>query len=396
MALPERMKFGIFLAPFHWMGDNPTLCLERDMELLQLLDSLDYDEAWIGEHHSAGWETIASPEVFIAAAAERTKRIKLGTGVLSLPYHHPLMAANRMVLLDHMTRGRVMMGVGPGALVSDAYMMGIDPPTQRRRMDESLSIILRLMKSTEPITYESEWFTLKEALLHLRPYTRPHMPIAVAAAQSPSGMVVAGKHGAGVLSVSMPRAGVSIAVDPNDPTVRPPLREYWKIAEDTAAQHGQTMNREEWRLTIHVHLAESREEAREQARIGAGRYQREYFENTLGNMSGFDGPQDEIIDFMMETNQWCVGTPDDLIDFIYRLDEESGGFGGLLIQATEWATREQVFHSYELLARYVMPHFQGSLVNLKSSQEWSIDQRDYLQSLRRVSLQRARDDYKGG
>ena len=113
-------------------------------------------------------------------------------------------------------------------------------------------------------------------------------------------------------------------------------------------------------------------------------------------MSGFDGPQDEIIDFMIETNQWCVGTPEDLIDFIYRLDEESGGFGGLLIQATEWATREQVFHSYELLARYVMPHFQGSLVNLKSSQEWSIDQRDYLQSLRRVSLQRARDDYKGG
>ena len=212
MALPERMKFGIFLAPFHWLGDNPTLCLERDLELLQLLDGLDYDEAWIGEHHSAGWETIASPEVFIAAAAERTKNIKLGTGVLSLPYHHPLMVANRMVLLDHMTRGRVMMGVGPGALVSDAYMMGIDPPTQRRRMNESLGVILRLMTETEPITYESEWFTLKEALLHLRPYTRPHMPIAVAAAQSPSGMVAAGMHGAGVLSMSMPRAGVSVAV----------------------------------------------------------------------------------------------------------------------------------------------------------------------------------------
>ncbi len=194
MALPQRMKFGVFLAPFHRVGDNPTVGFERDLELLQWLDNLGFDEAWIGEHHSAGWETIASPEVFIAAAAERTKHINLGTGVISLPYHHSLMVANRMVLLDHLTRGRVMMGVGPGSLVSDAYMLGIDPPTQRQRMDEALGVIMRLLTETEPVTYEAEWFTLKEALIHLRPYTQPHFPIAVASAQSPSGMVVAGKH----------------------------------------------------------------------------------------------------------------------------------------------------------------------------------------------------------
>ncbi len=192
MALPQRMKFGVFLAPFHRVGDNPTVGFERDLELLQWLDNLGFDEAWIVEHHSAGWETIASPEVFIAAAAERTKHINLGTGVISLPYHHPLMVANRMVLLDHLTRGRVMMGVGPGSLVSDAYMLGIDPPTQRQRMDEALGVIMRLLTETEPVTYEAEWFTLKEALIHLRPYTQPHFPIVVASAQSPSGMVVAG------------------------------------------------------------------------------------------------------------------------------------------------------------------------------------------------------------
>ena len=129
MALPEHLKFGIFLAPFHPLGINPTLAFERDLELLQWLDALGFDEAWIGEHHSAGWETIASPEIFIAFAAERTRHIKLGTGVISLPYHHPLMVADRMVLLDHLTRGRVMMGVGPGALVTDAFMLGIDPAT---------------------------------------------------------------------------------------------------------------------------------------------------------------------------------------------------------------------------------------------------------------------------
>ncbi|MEE8303455.1 MAG: LLM class flavin-dependent oxidoreductase, partial [Candidatus Tectomicrobia bacterium] len=329
MALPERLKFGIFMAPFHPLGEDPTLALDRDLELIQWLDYLGFDEAWIGEHHSAGWEIIASPELFIATAAERTKHIKLGTGVISLPYHHPLMVVNRMVLLDHLTKGRAMMGVGPGALGTDAYMLGIDPLIQRQRMDEALGIVMRLLTATEPITYKSDWFELNEAQAHLRPYTRPHLPIAVAAAQSPSGMQLAGKHGAGVISVSVIR----------DPGTAPNLKSFWQIAEATAAEHGHTMKREDWRVVIHAHLAESRKAAIEQARIGAGHYQREYFENTLG-LFKIDGPADKIIDKMIEYGAWCVGTPDDLIAHIKRLDEESGGFGGLMIQATEWVTRE--------------------------------------------------------
>src|ERR671914_636828 len=120
--MDRPLRFGIFLAPFHPVGQNPTLALERDLELIGWLDELGFDEAWIGEHHSAGYEIIASPEVFIAVAAERTRDIKLGTGVNSLPYHHPLLLADRFVLLDHLTRGRVMLGVGPGQLTSDAHM----------------------------------------------------------------------------------------------------------------------------------------------------------------------------------------------------------------------------------------------------------------------------------
>src|SRR6185436_13252159 len=111
------------------------------------------------------------PEVFMGIAAQRTRRIMLGTGVVSLPYHHPLMVANRMVLLDHLTRGRIMMGVGPGALVSDAYMLGIEPTTQRNRMDESLGIIMRMLTDPAPVTHKADWFTLNEARLHLRPYS---------------------------------------------------------------------------------------------------------------------------------------------------------------------------------------------------------------------------------
>lgn len=383
MALPDRLRFGIFMAPFHPLGEDPTLALDRDLELLQWLDSLGFDEAWVGEHHSAGWETIASPEVFLATAAERTKHLKLGTGVVSLPYHHPLMVANRMILLDHLTKGRVMLGVGPGALGSDAYMLGIDPLTQRRRMDEALGVIMRLLTATEPVSHESDWFVLREAMPHLRPYTRPHMPVAVAAAQSPSGMELAGKHGAGVLSVSVIR----------DRGTAPDLKQYWQIAEETAAKHGHTMHRRDWRLVVHVHLAESRKEALEQARVGAGRYQREYFEQTLGLFPISEGPADRIIDAMVARGAWCVGTPDDLIAHIRRLDEQSGGFGGLLIQATEWATREQVLHSYELIARYVRPHFQGSLANLHTSATWASAKQDEIMALRTQAIEKAKQDY---
>ena len=383
MTLPKRMKFGIFMAPFHPVGDNPTLALDRDLELIEWLEQLGYDEAWVGEHHSGGWEPIASPEVFISAAAQRTKRIKLGTGVISLPYHHPLMTANRMVLLDHMTKGRIMMGVGPGALVTDAYMLGIDFSTQRPRMDEALGIIIRLLTETDPITYEADWFTLREAKLHLRPYTQPYFPIAVAAAATPSGLVTAGKHGTSVLSLSV------LASD----AVKNTLKEFWKIAEDTAAEHGKSMNREDWRLETHVFLAESKKEAIEQARIKAGQYQRGYFEEALGNPSLFDGPADRIVDAMVDKGAWCVGTPDDLIQYIHRLDENSGGFGGLLIQATEWGTREHVFRSYELLARYVMPHFQGTMTSLSESYQWMVDTKDELQALRKRSLEKAHRDY---
>ena len=384
MTLPNRMKFGIFMAPFHWLGDNPTLGLERDLETIQWLDRLGFDEAWIGEHHSAGWETIASPEIFIGVAAERTKHIKLGTGVASLPYHHPLMVANRMVLLDHLTRGRVMLGVGPGALVSDAYQLGIDPPTQRPRMDESIGIIKRLLTESNPITYKSDWFTLNEALLHLRPYTQPHFPIAVAAAQSPSGMVAAGKHGLGVLSVSVVRGG----------SISSNLGDFWNIAEETAESYGQTVDRKEWRIVLHVHLAESRKEALEQVRERSAAYQYDYFHQTMGMPFEYDGPREKIADYMVANGAWCVGTPDDLIAKIKELDEQSGGFGGFMIQATEWGTREQVMHSYELIARYVMPHFQGSLTNLQISQKWSEEHRDELQSLKTVSIDKAISDYR--
>jgi limonene 1,2-monooxygenase len=384
MTVSTRMKFGVFMAPFHRPGENPTLALERDLELLAWLDVLGFDEAYIGEHHSAGWETICSPEVFIAAAAGRTQHLKLGTGVVSLPYHHPYMVANRMVLLDHLTRGRVILGVGPGALASDALMFGIDPERQRDMMDEALGVIVRLLESTEPLTVHSDWFQLNEAVLQLRPYQQPSIPIAVASVQSPAGVQVAGKYGAAVLSLSIPRETVR----------QTSLKELWAIGEETAAKHGQTLRREDWSLVVPVHLAESRKEAIENVRLGSGRELTEYFGATLGHPVP-DVPANQIVDFMVERNQWMIGTPDDCIAGIERLQEMSGGFGGFLVRVEDWATREQVQHSYELLARYVMPRFQGSLVGIQASNHWASARKEDLHANRIAGLKRATEAYYG-
>src|SRR5580698_6169302 len=166
--LAPRLRFGAFIAPFHPIDENPTLAIQRDLELVEWLDQLGYEEAWIGEHHSAAYELIGSPEVFIAAAAERTKHIRLGTGVSSLPYHHPFMLADRINQLDHMTRGRTMFGVGPGALASDAFQMGIAPTRQRDMMDEALDVIVRLLRG-EVVSKETDLFKLINARLQMTP-----------------------------------------------------------------------------------------------------------------------------------------------------------------------------------------------------------------------------------
>ena len=199
--MSNRLKFGVFLAPHHPIGEHPTLQIQRDLELVEHLDKLGYDEFWCGEHHSGGWETIASPEMFLAAAAQRTQRIMLGTGVISLPYHHPFNVAQRIVQLDHLSRGRAMLGVGPGALPSDAHTLGIDPMTQRDRMDEALGVIIRLLREDKPFSYKSEWFELNDAMLQIKPL-QEDMPIVSASSLSPAGMKVAGKYGVGVISVA--------------------------------------------------------------------------------------------------------------------------------------------------------------------------------------------------
>ena len=347
----SRMRFGIFMAPFHPAGVNPTVLIDGDLGLIEHLDRLGFEEAWIGEHHSAGSEIIASPEIFIAAAAQRTRRIKLGTGVVSASYHNPLWVAERAVQLDHMTKGRFMLGLGPGALPSDAAMIGLDMPQTRELLEDAVDIITKLLTSAEPVSFENSRWTLRDARLHLRPYTHPHPEIAIAAVASPSGPRLAGRYGHGLLSVgATTAAGFDV------------LALHWSVMEERAAHYGVTVDRNAWRLVGLMHLAETREQAYKDVEHGMLDWF-DYFQNTAAfpQMGVGDGTTvRQCIDFVNQSGLGTVGTPDDAIAQIERLvKQSSGGFGAYLQLAHDWAAPAAKFRSYELFARLVAPRFQG-------------------------------------
>ncbi|MBV9990938.1 MAG: LLM class flavin-dependent oxidoreductase [Alphaproteobacteria bacterium] len=357
-----KLRNGIFLAPFHPVDEDPTLCIQRDLELIEHLDRLGYDEAWVGEHHSAGYEIIASPEVFIAAAAERTRRIKLGTGVVSLPYHSPLMTANRMIQLDHQTKGRVMFGVGPGLLPSDAFSMGIDPATQRDRMVEGIEVILKLFAG-ERVTQKSDWFNLVDATCQLRPFTWPHPEIAVASSVTPSGGKLAGRHGFGMLCVAATQMGGYDALAIN-----------WKVANDTAKENGRAMDPERLRLVGPVHIAETREKAFENIRFGFSKWQ-DYFAG-ISAVAGRQAMESQGIDDLIAQGVIVVGTPDDAIAQVKRLQAKQGEFGCFLQLAHNWADFEATKKSYEMWMRYVQPAITGANVARDEAFRWARDNKE--------------------
>jgi limonene 1,2-monooxygenase len=354
--MSQPLRFGLFHPPFHPTGQNPTLALERDLQLAEHADMLGFDEFWFGEHHSGGFELSGCPELMIAAAAQRTKRIRLGTGVNSLPYHHPLMLADRWIQLDHLTRGRAMFGAGPGALVSDALQMGLDPLDLRRMMEEALEVIVALIDG-ETVTRTTDWFELHAARLNLRPFTHPRPDIRVASIVSPSGPRAAGRFGLGLLSMGATSAKGFEA-----------LGGSWGIVLDRAQQFEQPVDRSRWSVVGPMHIAPTREQARADVEFGLLDWF-SYFTTAAGAHAPVH-PTDDLADAIAQmtgSGMGVIGTPEDAIAQIERLVEQSGGFGTYLIMLHEWADWPATLRSIELVARHVMPHFQGQL---DRQQEW--------------------------
>jgi limonene 1,2-monooxygenase len=366
------LRHGVFMSPFHRLEESVTVAMERDVQLIEWLDMLGFEEAWVGEHHSSGYETVSSPELFLATVAARTQRIRLGTGVISLPYHNPLMVANRVIQLDHMTRGRFMFGAGPGLLASDASMLGIDPAVQRDRLAQGLDVILRLFAG-ETVTETTDWYTLNGARCQILPYTQPRPEVAVASSYTPSGGRLAGKHGLSMLCVAN---GIFEGVDT--------LVQNWEIACEIAAANGHEMHREDLRIVQPMHIAETREEAAASCRDSL-RYYVDYFTN---NVAPLEMPGDvDPVQWWMDTGLGVIGTPDDAIAAIQRIYDRYGEFGCVLNLPNTFAGFEATKKSFELYARFVMPHFRKTNVNRQASYDWVAENRHQLRAKRDSAVQ---------
>ena len=353
------MKLGLFMMPSHPPERNIYDSHQWDLDYLELADRLGYDEAWIGEHFTAPWEPIPAPDLMIAQALQRTSRIKLGSGVHLLPYHHPAELAHRVAYLDHIAQGRFMFGIGSSGLPSDWALFDVDGNNgQHREMTrESLDIILKIWQAKEPMEYKGKFWnanvpdTMYDVLQpFLYPYQQPHPPIAVASAsyRSPT-LVIAGERG------FIP---MSLAFNTDY------CRSHWEAIEEGAQKSGLTASRKEWRLVRDVYVADTDEEAREAAVGGmTARVWRDYLlrifkEFNLLHVFKDDPevPDEEVTPEYMADHMWLIGSPDTVAAKIRKLYENVGGFGGLLVLVYDhWQNQEGWDKSTRLLAEEVMP-----------------------------------------
>jgi len=351
------MKFSLFMMPCHHPKDNPALAFQRDIGLIHLADELGFDEAFIGEHHSGGWETMPAPEMALSMAAAKAHRIRLGTSVFSAPFHHPFYLAERMAFLDHLTRGRAILGVGPCSLVTDKILFNMEETSLYPMLHEAVDVIVRLLESEEPISHQGEYWQFEDMQLQLRSFQQPRLPLAMPSAATPANLEMIGRNN----MIWMSPTGKN----------RPDARKNWEIVEKGAREAGRIADRDNWRIATYMYLSDSVEKAWDEVREGIMR-EAEYFSaiGLRGHYAEYEGqPFSEFTpESCADRRDWVIGTPDDAIAWLDAKMKETGGFGGLLLHSPEWTNRHKWERSMEMFARYVMPHFQGHNQTFKS--EW--------------------------
>jgi len=348
------------MMPSHSIRENPTLAFERDLKLVEYIESLGFDEYWVGEHHTGGWENIPAPDIFLAAAATRTSRIRLGTAAIALPYHNPFHVAERMAFLDHLTYGRLNFGCGPGILGSDIKLFNLNPKDLRPMMNESLDIILKLYKERGEIFYEGQYWNINGMQIQVKPYQKPHLPIYLVSSGSGNSLKVAAERGLRVISGAYTLPG-SLK-----------LNEQWDFFESTSIDNGYSVNRKDWFLgNVPIYVSSSRKQALEDISAGAMNEIRNY-SFRAGAKPTFElypgQPESEItIEQIIKQRRWIIGDPDECIAQIKELEKVTGGFGGLLMLSLEWTDVNKWYKSLELFSRYVIPQFNDSVNGLNDS-----------------------------
>jgi limonene 1,2-monooxygenase len=351
---PQR--FGCFLSPVHPIGESPGVLLEQDLATAELADRLGLDEFWIGEHHSGGWSTIPSPELAVAALAHRTRRIRLGTGVVSAPYHHPFMTAQRASMLTHLTQGRLVLGLGAGSLPSDMDMLGIPRDQTAARAAAAAEVVIELLRGGT-VSRREEWFTIHEGRVQPLPHRGRAPEITIASAASTAGMELCGRLGVHPLSFGAPPWGT---IRPTGTGPGEHLRRQWSAFETSAARFGHPARRERWRVTFPVHVGESAPAARADIEEGWLRERARLWRDTVGlPMSAAPGADRKAFEATLATGGVVLGSPDECVEQIRRLAGSCGGFGTFLATLHSWAGAEPRRRSLELFAAEVVPAFTG-------------------------------------
>ena len=364
------MKFGLFMMPVNDHRRDLHDVLMEDVEVAVRSDELGFDEFWVGEHYTSASEPVSCPFIFLANLIARTKRVRLGTGVVNLPQRHPVQTAAHAALLDHLSEGRLILGVSPGGLASDFEAFGITDPLVRREMAlEAIEMVLKLWSQQAPFDIKGKYWRIR-LTDHvypdigvdrvLRPYQLPHPPL-VASAMSPNSASpkTAGALGWGVISANFVPAEN--------------IKTHWQGFVEGCAKVGRTPYGSDWRVARTIFVGDDDAEAKAYVHDAQGPFAH-YFNYliTLVKRAGFMAilkPDPAMPDEALSAEGACrslviAGDPESVAAQLLALRRAIGPFGTILMAATDLINahhKARLMRSMELMAQEVMPRLKAAL-----------------------------------
>jgi limonene 1,2-monooxygenase len=356
--------FGCFLPPFHDPTTSPSAALRQDIELCGLVDDLGFDEIWLGEHHSSGWSTLSAPDLLIAALARETRRIRFATGVIPLPYHHPVHTAERILLLDHLTAGRVILGCGTGTYVHDMEMIGVDPGSLRAHFRAALEVVQALING-KTVDTTTPWFTAKKAVLQLRP-VRGFIETVLASSLSDEAIDL----------LTATATTPSVHVVPPWGAVRPgmdadPLS---SLAQRVATYRNKSGGETRVRCNVFVHIADSAAKGMDELMPGWSAQRRDLYRNILGMpIPDSSAAHRRALESLVDTGAFIVGDTATCTRAVRDLADRLGDPVSLNFFVPGWLPHKATFDQLTAIAHDVIPAlfggFDGTAESMKLTSE---------------------------
>lgn len=363
------MRVGLFMMPVHPPGRLFADTLAEDTEKSLLAERLGFEEVWVGEHFSATSEPIPSPMMFMAGLVPRTTRLRFGTAVVNLPNHDPVIVAAEAAQLDHMSRGRFMLGIGPGGLVSDFELFGVnDHAARNRKVIEGAAIIQKIWSQDPPYRIDGEFrgVRLENAIIPElgigfmpKPFQPGGPPISISLASPNSASArTAAQQGWGMISANIiPPASIA---------------SHWAVYSQACAELGRPASGDNWRVARNIMVAPSDGQARDRVfgEHGSNRYFFTYMRAVLGRVGLLvilkpraDMPDEEATVEAITQSNVIYGAPATVLDKLIAFREHVGPFGTLLMTGLDWCGPNEAWErqSMQLLGEQVMPKFRQHL-----------------------------------